>query len=336
MVNRGSGTKRYSGWQTGLRFNTGKPKPVLSTFPAPFVIDRRAGARPCCCGARCARTPSRRWTLQIRPRGEAELPAVYDGHDRPRRHLRRTGTSIATGAPYRYRWTPLPTLADPLPRPRESGVVDLGRREDQHRTRRRWRSEAPATIPRPSTPRATRSRTASESLKLGRWRELGARTKAAHAVALCAGRPGRPPWSRSAAATARCWPSSRRPGRRRASTASSSPRRRSRSPARAGSARVGRLEAYRRRARAGRGRRVRPRRALARARARPGPAAAAARGRARRPPRARRGAAGGQPLRPRGRRKRAEAERIGHLHAFDRAAVRGAASPRPACTSSAS
>ena len=39
VVNRGSGTKRYSGWQTGLRFNSGKPKPVLSTMPAPFVID---------------------------------------------------------------------------------------------------------------------------------------------------------------------------------------------------------------------------------------------------------------------------------------------------------
>ena len=42
-VNRGSGTKRYSGWQTGLRFNNGTPKPVLSTMPAPFVIDLPRG-----------------------------------------------------------------------------------------------------------------------------------------------------------------------------------------------------------------------------------------------------------------------------------------------------
>ena len=45
VVNLGSGTKRYSGWQTGLRFNDGKPKPVLSTFPAPFVIERKGKAK---------------------------------------------------------------------------------------------------------------------------------------------------------------------------------------------------------------------------------------------------------------------------------------------------
>ena len=45
VINRGSGTKRYSGWQTGLRFNNGKPKPVLSTFPAPFVIERKGKAK---------------------------------------------------------------------------------------------------------------------------------------------------------------------------------------------------------------------------------------------------------------------------------------------------
>ena len=43
--NLGSGTRRYFGWQTGLRFNNGKPKPVLSTMPAPFVIDQAKGSR---------------------------------------------------------------------------------------------------------------------------------------------------------------------------------------------------------------------------------------------------------------------------------------------------
>ena len=81
---------------------------------------------------------------------------------------------------------------------------------------------------------------------MGRWRALGARTKAAHAARADARAGARPrAWSRSAAATgalllelAQAWPAGD------ASTASSSPRRRSRSPAGAASRAPGRLEAY--------------------------------------------------------------------------------------------
>jgi hypothetical protein len=41
VIYRGRGTRAYSGWQSGLRFVTGRPKPALSTFDAPVVYDRR-------------------------------------------------------------------------------------------------------------------------------------------------------------------------------------------------------------------------------------------------------------------------------------------------------
>ena len=78
------------------------------------------------------------------------------------------------------------------------------------------------------------------------WRRWGRARRRAHVDARCAPRRGcaRARWSRSAAATARCWPSWRGPGRRRASTASSS-RRPAIEIARArGIPRAGRLEAY--------------------------------------------------------------------------------------------
>ena len=62
VVNRGSGTKRYSGWQTGLRFNNGTAE-AGALDDAGAVRDRpsaRALVRACS-GARSARTPSRRW-----------------------------------------------------------------------------------------------------------------------------------------------------------------------------------------------------------------------------------------------------------------------------------
>ena len=74
VVNRGSGTKRYSGWQTGLRFNNGKPKPVLSTMPAPFVIERqgrahvRAAVGPGAPGRRAGRS-----TCRSGPSGAADF-----------------------------------------------------------------------------------------------------------------------------------------------------------------------------------------------------------------------------------------------------------------------
>ena len=160
-VNRGSGTKRYSGWQTGLRFNNGKPKPVLSTFPAPFVIERKGKAK------------SVRLWGQVRPDADrddrrpdrgprARRTSRTSRRSRPRRRHLDVRADDPDGRAYRYSLDagrPRSTAPQPL-RARASG---------QRRPRRRPRSRAAgglravtprATTPRRSTPRATRSRTA--------------------------------------------------------------------------------------------------------------------------------------------------------------------------------
>jgi hypothetical protein len=120
VVSRGPGTRAYTGWQSGLRFVNGQPKPALSVFPAPLVIDR---SRSLLWGqVRPAALPT--VTLMVRRAGSSEfvdleqVPLAADGA-----FVRRI--TLAPGAAYRYRWTP----ADPLLGPQLSGIVDLGQRE---------------------------------------------------------------------------------------------------------------------------------------------------------------------------------------------------------------
>jgi hypothetical protein len=128
VVNRGSGTKRYSGWQTGLRFNNGKSKPVLSTFPAPFVIERKGKAKTVRLWGQVRAAAGPAIVVQVRPRGAAgyqDLTTVTTASD---------GTwtktlKFVTGASYRYRWTPKPSGLDFAPLPRVSGSVDPSRNE---------------------------------------------------------------------------------------------------------------------------------------------------------------------------------------------------------------
>jgi hypothetical protein len=128
VVYRGRGTKAYSGWQSGLRFVTGKPKPVLSTFPAPFVIERRKGSSSARFWGQVRPAAMPAVMLQIRPRDEAEFrdvaPATLAGDGSWT--IRGTATP---GAAYRFLWTPQPSLTEPLPAPRFSGVVELFRSE---------------------------------------------------------------------------------------------------------------------------------------------------------------------------------------------------------------
>jgi hypothetical protein len=62
--------------------------------------------------------------IQVRPRGSTEfrnLTGVQTAADGT--WSRRM--TLTEGAAYRYLWTPKPTLLDPAPLPRISGVVDL-------------------------------------------------------------------------------------------------------------------------------------------------------------------------------------------------------------------
>jgi hypothetical protein len=128
VITRGSGTRAYTGWQSGLRFVTGRPKPVLSTFAAPFVADRQAGRSSALLWGQVRPDAEPQVTVLIRPRGAPdfrELAQVATAADGSWTHR----ITVAPGAAYRYRWTPKPTLADPLPVPALSGIVDLARSE---------------------------------------------------------------------------------------------------------------------------------------------------------------------------------------------------------------
>ena len=37
--------------------------------------------------------------------------------------------TLTTGAAYRYQWTPRASLAEPVPVPRTSGIIDLSKKE---------------------------------------------------------------------------------------------------------------------------------------------------------------------------------------------------------------
>jgi hypothetical protein len=124
----GRGTRRYFGWQTGLRFNDGKPKPVLSTMPAPFVIDQAKGSRTGVLWGQVRPDGQPAITIQVKERGAADF------RDLVTLNTRSDGTwtrrvRLASRAQYRYRWTPRPTAFDPAPFPRVSGVVNLGKTE---------------------------------------------------------------------------------------------------------------------------------------------------------------------------------------------------------------
>ena len=126
--NLGSGTRRYFGWQTGLRTNNGTPKPVLSTMPAPFVIDQAKGSRSGLLWGQVRVDALAAITIQVKQRGAAEfrdlatLATAADGTWSRR-------ITLTSGAQYRYRWTPRPNALDPAPFPRFSGAVDLGKTE---------------------------------------------------------------------------------------------------------------------------------------------------------------------------------------------------------------
>ena len=129
VVNRGGGTKRYSGWQTGLRFNDGTPKPVLSTFPAPFVIERKGKAKSVRLWGQVRPNADPTIFVQIKPKGAADFTDVAPVTTAERRHV-----DVPADDPD-GRGVPLPLDAGAdahrgrLPLPSFSGVVDPSKSE---------------------------------------------------------------------------------------------------------------------------------------------------------------------------------------------------------------
>ena len=74
--NLGSGTKRYSGWQTGLKTNNGASKPVLYVMPAPFVIDQKKGSKSGMLWGQVRPDATGQIIVEGRPRGATEFREV--------------------------------------------------------------------------------------------------------------------------------------------------------------------------------------------------------------------------------------------------------------------
>jgi hypothetical protein len=128
ILNLGSGTKRYLGWQTGLRFNDGRPKPVLSTMAAPFVIEQKKGRSSALLWGQVRPEAQGTITVMVKPRGSAEFRDLMNVNIGTDGVWSRRITATPRAA-YRYRWTPKPSFFDPTPQPKLSGIVDLGRSE---------------------------------------------------------------------------------------------------------------------------------------------------------------------------------------------------------------
>ena len=72
----GSGTKKYSNWQTGLRFNDSTPKPALSVMPAPFVIDQVKNASSATLWGQVRPDANPQVTIQTRAKGASDWTDV--------------------------------------------------------------------------------------------------------------------------------------------------------------------------------------------------------------------------------------------------------------------
>jgi hypothetical protein len=123
----GPGTKAYSGWQSGLRYFSGRPKPALSTFASPIVADLAPGRRRGVLWGQVRPGGVHEVTLLRRSRGESEFSPIATAQTNFAGYFSRS-VLFDIRAQYRYSWTEQP--ADPAAEPRErlSGIVDMRQR----------------------------------------------------------------------------------------------------------------------------------------------------------------------------------------------------------------
>ena len=199
VVARGRGLREYAGWQSGLRYINDRPKPAFRGFTEPFVIDLPP-----------RRSRGRFWG-QIRPGTGVRTVTILRRRPGQRRFrvLARTLTDArgfwsitlpVSGA--RTTGSPGSRLPSPPAARRRGGcrgssrlasdpAQPVARLTAVSGEPERAAGEPPAEAEAAADPRgfytagyALADR--AEADRMGRWRALGARSKADHAVVLCA------------------------------------------------------------------------------------------------------------------------------------------------------
>jgi hypothetical protein len=123
-LGRGKRATKYSGWQSGLRFATDKPKPSLASFPDPFFVD-------------ATRSPARLWG-QVRPGTTARVTVQRrKGGSRRWTTIRTLSTSgagywtlsvrIRTSTDFGFTWRPTNEYGSPVGAVKSSDVVRVKR-----------------------------------------------------------------------------------------------------------------------------------------------------------------------------------------------------------------
>jgi hypothetical protein len=123
----GPGTKAYSGWQSGLRYVTGRPKPALSTFANPFVIDLPKGRRTARLWGQIRPDGFHEVTLLRRRPGESEFTPYATLVTNVAGYFSRAEI-VDPRAQYRYAWIEQPADLTAEPKEHLSGIVDLRQR----------------------------------------------------------------------------------------------------------------------------------------------------------------------------------------------------------------
>jgi hypothetical protein len=98
-----TGKKQYGGFESGLRFSTGKPKPSLRSFPLPIAVKRVGSARVSIWGlVRPARGVTQA-TVTYRDRGASTYKKLRDVTTDSRGYFRFTGT-YRSGRRWNLEW----------------------------------------------------------------------------------------------------------------------------------------------------------------------------------------------------------------------------------------
>jgi hypothetical protein len=110
---RRSTSDPYSGWQSGLRTVTDKPKPSLATFANPFVVDQRPGSRSVRLWGQVRPGNAHSVTVQRRKAGSKRWTRVRTLSTNADGYWKLNQTVSAT-TDYRFQWQPTDAYDAPI------------------------------------------------------------------------------------------------------------------------------------------------------------------------------------------------------------------------------